>query len=100
MAGAALSAAPRQLRRGPPGPAARAWVDSVIADGGAGGRAAASGAASRGTGLRAVRNTSGPAAADRLWWDDDIDRRGAGAGARICRDTGLLAASVCPGLPA
>src|SRR5215469_8463348 len=100
MAGAALSAAPRQLRRGPPGPAARAWVDSVIADGGARSRAAASGAASRGAGLRAVRNSAGPAAADRLWRDHGVDRRRAGAAASVCGDLGLFATSVCPGLSA
>ena len=46
------------------------------------------------------RDAAWQAAADRLWADHGADWGYRGAGTSVCRDLGLFAAAVCPGLPA
>jgi hypothetical protein len=100
VAGRALSAASRRLRRSAPGSAARARNHRVAAHGGACGVTVAPGAAGRGAGLPAVRDGAGPAAADRFWGHHSGDRRRPDAGASVRGDVGLFAAAVCAGFSA
>jgi len=100
LAGDAAPAASRQRRRGAAGSGARARSQGQPADDPAGGVAASARAGSRGAGDGALRDAAGPPASGGLRRAADAGRWRERPGVSVRGDAGLLATSLCAGVPA